>query len=508
MDVQKDCVLHSQDGRFGNSASDLSDVTRILNIAHATAPASGLVLHFHGGLVSEQSGRGIATVLAPKYLAAKAYPVFFVWEAGLIETMKNNLKDILADPAFRELSKKVAEWVLKRLGGQVGFKGAPGQAINEQLLRKEFDAWFAGALPAPPVTDERAVAPTVGMKGAAGLDEDELAEDIEAGLDGDPDFEDAIQRLYNAHAGITVGTKGTGTTAAAQTVLVDERARRALFPATGATTKGVLVWLTVAKFVAKVVIAVIKRYAKGRAHGMYCTVVEEVLRAAYMDKVGATIWNQMKKDTADAFGDDDACCGTAFVKELAKLQAAGKTFGKITLVGHSTGAVYICEFLDAAAKVLPDLKFNIIFLAPAVRHHRFAAALAAHQQRIAGFRLFGMKDAIESEDVLVPILYTRSLLYFVSGLLEGHVEGTEWENDVDAPVVGMQRYIADTTAYDTGDFPDVDKVRQFLAGSANTTVWSESSGGNGLSTRSRKHGDFDNDDDTVKSFCWIIEQGF
>jgi len=508
MDVQKDCVLHSRNGQFGNGTSQLSDVTRILNIAQTTAPASGLVLHFHGGLVNEQSGRSIATFLAPKYIAAKAYPVFFVWESGLIETIKNNLNDILADPAFRELSKKVAEWVLKRLGGQVGMKGAPGQAINEQLLRTEFDTWFEGRSPAPPVTDEGSAVPTVGMKGAAGLDEDDLAADIEAGLDGDPDFQDAIQRLYNAHAGITIATRGTGTTAAAQTMLVDERARRDLFPAAGATTKGVLVWFTVAKFVAKVVIAVIKRYAKGRAHGMYCTVVEEVLRAAYMDKAGATIWNQMKKDTADAFGDDDACCGTAFVKELAKLRANGKTFSKITLVGHSTGAVYICQFLDAAAKVLPDLKFSIIFLAPAVRHERFAAALTAHQQRIVGFRMFGMKDAIESEDVLVPILYTRSLLYFVSGLLEGHVAGTAWEDDVDAPVVGMQRYIADIATYDTGDFPDVKNVRQFLASSANTTVWSESSGGSGLNSQSHKHGDFDNDDETVKSLCWIIEQGF
>jgi len=122
--------------------------------------------------------------------------------------------------------------------------------------------------------------------------------------------------------------------------------------------------------------------------------------------------------------------------------------------------------------------------------------------------MFGMADALESEDAMVPILYTRSLLYFVSGLLEGHVEGTEWEDDVDAPVVGMQRYIADTVTFDAGDFPEIDKVRQFLASDANTTVWSESSMGHGLSSKSHKHGDFDNDDETVNSFCWIIEKGF
>ena len=508
MDIQKDCVLHSRNGRFGNNTSPLSDVTRILAMAQATAPASGLVLHFHGGLVSEKCGRGIANFLAYKYVEAKAYPVFFVWESGLIESISNNLNDIKADPAFRELSKKVAEWALKKLGGHVGLKGAPGQAINEQLLRKEFDAWFAGTLPAPPVTDEGTVVPTAGIKGAAGLDENDLTADIEAGLDGDPDFQDAIQKLYNAHAGITVATRGTGPTAVARNVLVDEQARRALFPADTATTRGALVWLAVAKFVAKIVIAVIKRYAKGRAHGMYCTIVEEVLRAAYMDKAGATIWNQMKKNTTDAFGDDDACCGTAVFKELAKLHGAGKTFSKITLVGHSTGAVYICQFLDAVAKVLPNLTFDIVFLAPAVRHERFAAALSAHRHRIAGIRMFGMMDSLESADVLVPIIYTRSLLYFVSGLLEGHVEGAAWEDDVDAPVVGMQRYIDDTATFNPDDFFEVDKVRQFLASVTNSTVWSESSMGPGLSSKSHKHGDFDNEDETVNSLCWIIEQGF
>jgi len=504
MNVQQDHVLHSRDGKFEADTSSLTEVARILSSAQSANPAHGLVIHFHGGLVNQKSGRGIADSLAPKYAAAGAYPLFFVWESGPIESLKNNLSDILADPAFRELVKKVAEWALKKLGGQVGLKGGPGQAINEVQLRKEFDVWFNGASPTPPVTNEGKVAATPAMKSAAGLNEEELADEIEAGLDGDPDFQDAIQQLHNAVGGGGTATKGAGTQDAAKVVLVDDHALKAMFPGTTATTKGGLSWFEVAKFVAKVVIKVVQRYSHGRAHGMYCTIVEEVLRNAYLDKIGATVWNQMKKDTLDSFGTHVQCCGAAVAKEIGKLQAAGKTFNKITLVGHSTGAIYICEFLDAAAKAAPQLQFDIVFLAPAVRHDRFAAALATHRSRIGKFRMFGMSDSVESDDSLVPILYTRSLLYFVSGVLEGHVENNAWEGDIDAPIVGMQRYLTDKSLFNANDFPEVEQVRQFLDSVADSAIWSDSSAGNGLNSLSRKHGDFDNDPPTVDSVAWII----
>ena len=116
-----------------------------------------------------------------------------------------------------------------------------------------------------------------------------------------------------------------------------------------------------------------------------------------------------------------------------------------------------------------------------------------------------MSDSIEADDALVPILYTRSLLYFVSGVLEGHVDGDAWEDDIDAPVVGMQRYLTDKGVFNSSDFPEVEKTRQFLDSVPDSTVWSESSAGSGLNSMSHKHGDFDNDEETVKSVTWIIE---
>ncbi len=510
MDIRKDHVLHSESGKFGDNTSKPADVVRILDQAVAENHTNGLLIHFHGGLVSEKTGREIADRLVPMYASADTYPLFFVWESGLVESIQNNLGDILEDKAFQELTKKVSEWVLKKIGGQIGggFKGGPGQAIDELALRREYDAWFAGQRPSPPVPEKDAGVASPAVKGAADLDEDRLAEDIEAELDNDPDFQDALGRLHSASFAAKAATRGGGIAPPAERVMVDERALREMFPDQTAATKGVLVWFTVAKFVAKVVLAVIRRYAGNRAHGMYCTVVEEVLRAAYFSTAGTVIWNQMKSDTAESFRDDPACCGTAVVKALARLDAAGKRFPRITLVGHSTGAIYICHFLDAAAKHVPNAQFDVIYLAPAVTYDVFAGALARHASRIRDFRMFAMSDDLESNDALVPIIYTRSLLYFVSGVLEGEARGDGWVEQIDAPLVGMRRYLDDATVFNADDFPAVETGRRFLAGAAHRAVWSESLEGDGLKSNARKHGDFDNNESTVASVLWVLQHGY
>ena len=169
---------------------------------------------------------------------------------------------------------------------------------------------------------------------------------------------------------------------------------------------------------------------------MYITISEEVLRDLYVDKLGGLLWNQMKKDTGDAFLQTTAG-GALLLQQLAVMAAEtpARVFDRITLVGHSTGAVFICNLLDKAAELLPDYQFDVIFLAPAVTHERFASTLSANAGTIRHFRQFAMTDVLEGRDSIVPIVYPHSLLYFVSGLLE-------WSADADAlidePLVGME----------------------------------------------------------------------
>lgn len=191
--------------------------------------------------------------------------------------------------------------------------------------------------------------------------------------------------------------------------------------------------------------------------------------------------------------------GTVVLDTLVKLSAAGKTFARITLIGHSTGAVYINEFIRQAAARLANASFDVVFLAPANRFEDFDDVLTKHGHLVANFRMFAMTDQLETEDQLVSIIYPRSLLYLISGVLEG---------EPDMPIMGMQRFIADKEVFNKGDFKAVDAVRSWLAAQETRAVWSISTRGNGLNAASRAHGDVDNDAPTIESVKQILHTGF
>lgn len=510
MSALMDHVLVSAGGKFGESTeSKVADVARLLDLAVEARKPKGLLLHFHGGLVKKADGLGVASRLTSVYTSAGTYPIFFVWESGFAEALLNNKEDLARDPAFRELVKKVSEWVLKRIGGSITFKGTGNAPVDVARLRSEYDKWFQQVRPSPPVPDSELSGSTVITKGADNQSVDDLATDIEDGLDEDPDFRRAIEQAYNAQLPAdTLASKGAGTKERATVLLLSDDAQAEMFSKDqGVATKGgILAWFVVAKFVAKIVITVLTRYRKGRDHGVYCTIVEEVLRSAYGGLVGSAVWNQMKKDTADSFLADPQCCGTGVVDYLKSLEGPGGTaFPQITLVGHSTGAIYICNFLDAAAAADIKTPIKVAWLAPAVRHDRFAAAIKLHagSSRIADFRMFAMDDASECDDKMLGVIYTRSLLYFVSGLTEGSEVQGEWRGDFDMPLVGLQRYL-ESASYGGDEFGAVSTVKAFLNAAAHRTVWSPADGGPGLSSNARRHGDFDNDEATLASVTKFV----
>lgn len=501
MDVQHDHVIHSRGGQLGSRVTTLEDAQRIAAQAFQTTQPQGVVLHFHGGLVSESAALGIADRLALRYSAAGAYPVFSVWESGLVESVRNNLKDILQDKVFHELLKKVSEWVLREGSSSIATRGS-GTVVDKARLREDFDKYLTGKSAEPPLQEQ---SPATGqMTKGAEPDEDELALKIESELDEDPTFQGAITGLLLADGRLDPGvaSKGAGGIEPLPVeVLVDQTAIDQMHPRVAGNTRGGIVWYKIAKFVAKVVISVIRRFVHHRDHGSYTTTVEEVLRAAYLAKVGEAIWRQMKQDTWDALDPaSETGAGNVVLSKWAELANAGKAQPRITLVGHSTGAVYINNWIKRSAEVAPKLAYDIVLLAPACRAEDFADVLSAHAQRINGFRTFGMQDAVEQQDRLVSIIYPRSLLYFVSGVVEG---------DVDIPLLGMQRYIADREVFNPADFPQVEAARKFLAaGDKPRAVWSITEGGPGLNSASVTHGDFDDDLKTLDSLSSILTTGY
>jgi hypothetical protein len=219
----------------------------------------------------------------------------------------------------------------------------------------------------------------------------------------------------------------------------------------------------------------------------------------------------MKGETHDTFQPASPVRGGQYViAKLAELVRAGHR-PEITLIGHSTGAVFIDNLLayvqaQRQAGALPaDFAFkHVIFLAPACTFRDFRRYVEAPYFAQPGglyesIRVFAMTDEKECRDALVPFVYPRSLLYFVSGVLEAGADG---KSAADVPVVGMQRYYTDTGTYKDDD---IDAVRKFIAAVGGRSVWSPSSAGPGLSSGSQHHGDFDDDPVTRESLVDVIQ---
>jgi hypothetical protein len=296
-------------------------------------------------------------------------------------------------------------------------------------------------------------------------------------------------------------------------------------------TRGLVELYQVAKYVAKVLRGILRRYSAGRDHGLYATCVEELVRGFKLAGSGlnewakALEWNRMKKDTADAFGPDpNVHAGTALLTRLQSAIASGLQIDRMTLVGHSTGAVYIANWLANCNSYLPEtLKQDIMFLAPAITYDHFAQTLVQQRSRVGKFRMFAMKDQFERDDQVwgqddeLPegrdwrrFIYPSSLLYLVSGILESKLtpDGS-WVDEADMPLVGMERFFANSKTYPDSDFSSIKDVRAWLTAASQSIVWSKSLGQvAGLSSECIDHGAFDDEKSTLESLRHILEAGF
>lgn len=514
MTLSKLHYIHLENGRFNaKTETSAADLDTLLDTCFAAPPPNGLLIHFHGGLVPMQRGKAIAEKLTKRFEPA-THVVGFVWESGFFEATKNNLGEIAKEELFQRLLGKVVVWALKRWvpgaegfksAGAAGFKGVgAGGVVNEVAVEAEIRAWLAdGTSPTgrPPYEDR---------EGEDEADEEapvaeptEADPEIQMDVEADGALGNALGQVSNRQlATPEIATTKGGFVRGSATTLMDEDGLAKLREPAVAGEKGLLSMLKLAFYVTKIVFRVVRRLVKGRGHGLYTTAVEEILREFYVGAVGKVFfWDRMKQDTRDAFGTDPDCGGTAFLKRLAARVGAGQPAPQITLCGHSTGAIYVCHFLEAAAKWLPEVKFNVIFLAPAVTTELFGQTLDRHAGRIAHFRSFAMSDTLEKKDRLVPILYPRSLLYFVSGVVES-------KDSADVPLVGMKRYFSGQKPYTGKKMPGVDQVRGFLSVSPSAGVWSIATGSAGQESASANHGDFDDDAKTLDSIKHALAHGF
>ena len=270
-----------------------------------------------------------------------------------------------------------------------------------------------------------------------------------------------------------------------------------------AEARGLISGLKTAKMLAAIAYRVIRRHIRGRDHGFYPTVVEELLRELYLADLGAWVWGRMKEKAAamwlpnDGLSGDERRVGSYVLERIAALQAARPDF-RVNLVGHSAGSIAICELLRAAAARSINVQVNTIaFLAPAGRSELGVTELVRHPDRFKRFRCYTMRDDYEREDRLVPGVYTRSLLYFISGVLE--------PDEVDAPLMGMMRHASGQSPFETGpaaDWAGFMTAQQRLVLSNSTKI--DPGAVAGRRTSSHSHGGFDDDGLTRESLTELL----
>jgi hypothetical protein len=114
----------SEGGAMDTTPADVDDLfsdhlRRALDEARGRGEPLRVVFYAHGGLVSEARGLRYAHDVAGWWKQNRVYPIFFVWETGLWETLAQLLtgRRALAERGLSDLSDRLLEETARRAGG-------------------------------------------------------------------------------------------------------------------------------------------------------------------------------------------------------------------------------------------------------------------------------------------------------------------------------------------------------------------------------------------------------
>lgn len=512
-------ALYLRDGVYDGMTRQ--DVAATFAAFQSQTATNRLALFFHGGLVDKASGQQGAANEFAAYQAC-AFPLFFIWESGFGEVLAHHLPEIFAETIFGRILSHATDTLRPKVEAARAASTVATNAVASAvpaplptLSSEDIEAFMKAIQLDPQVQNEAvAIAQTsqdVSQSIAQGVSLQSARLSARTRLS--PEVVNAVRGAY-LQANIT--SAGSATTLGAIPLSLGGALQAAF---------------SIAKAAVPVILNVIKRFAQGRDHGLTCTIVEEILRALYAANFGSAIWEEMKKETEDAFGaDSNQFGGTAVIEEICQLVKV-KPATEITLVGHSTGGIYIGNFLQHVDRALTAqgdtaTKFDVILLAPANTYDFFAANYTPG--RISGLRIFQMEDSVEQQDHLLTKdvgpgdpsilgkVYPRSLLYLVSGVCESFdAQSMPRANPLDAndmPIFGMDRYYADASVFGAAEYPYVAAVRnQFPDPPSNPAfarVLSPTDNATatvGFRCTALKHGNFPGDPYTIESLkdCFI-----
>lgn len=504
--LTKDHYIQLKDGVL--DVTSQQDLDHLFEVLAADPHRDHIVLHFHGGLVSVERAMENAENLMQRFQNVDTYQMFVIWETSVPEVIEQDggvlgfveaqLMQIAKEGIFQQLLMQLLQFARAKVASvqAAGVRAADGGLD----LADENDIWremrtpvngrepFANVRPALPAHEQL---------------RNEEREQFFQTLTTNPNLQDEVQKVVNGYRQATSSPQGTargvegGAGGETASTLISPEVMAQMSQQKDQAVHGS--GGTAIEFVGgkalEVLSHVIDRFTQKTDHGLYPTVVEEILRAFYLANVGKHVWDHIKQEVTDAFNQPDHG-GSLFLKKLQAYYQDGH-HSQITLVGHSAGAIYVCQLLQQIKGVLPeDVTFNVVLLAPACTYELFVDTLDACKERIASIRIFAMSDQKEQADVIVPDVYTRSLLYLVSGV---------FEDVADTPLLGMERFFK--TPALVKRWPEIPPVLEYLNASQHNDVWSVVDGGDGLSSHAEHHGEFYHEPVTLTSLEYILTNG-
>jgi hypothetical protein len=369
-----------------------------------TQGATHLCVFFHGGLVSQEAGLKTAHQLVQTFEGGGAYPFFFIWKSGLLDAIKGLLRPPIEHPAFVAAANRAVKMVALKMTAALD--------TERSLKRLRLSA---RSLRETPMT----------LRQLAGVGKQ-------------------FDRKWAKHGGAQLGVTAGELDQFVELVLDIEKGiavRDRLFK----SSQRAALRLGLAK--------VFQRLNSGHDHGLYTTVIEELLIAIGVGIVAAAIWKEMKNFIDWSFKDEPTAGGTEFLDLLCAYWRKRPQL-RLTLIGHSAGAIYVQKFieeLDRRLQPATEPRVEVAYLAGAVSFARVYQGLGVFESRVSGLRAFGLKDSVEGGYWEFPG-YDKSLLYFVSGVCDPD------PND-DKALVGMRRYWSDAKPYKT---PDIRAIADFI----------------------------------------------
>lgn len=474
--------------------------------ARLSKPGSKLLLHLHGGLVDRKSGVEGADRLAGS--GAKSFQlkpewtqVYIIWQTGGLEEIKRRWMELAQDDQlYQALARKLIKFLAERLripgpGSRSVADAAPMD--DEEILRRlrgegdrrepfrELDEKLASGDPA----SRAAMAP--------GKSDGELLIEFNTFLLADPLFQGAVRDLNAAVvtdvAARTAAAPGSVERGEAILDRLDDSFNEEFgVPVAGAAPRAVPRGpVSVGAFLAtralKAAYRCIKRFRSHRDHGLHATVVEEICREFYGDKIGEKIWGWMVDDARLHFAEG------GFGLELLPILAEHPP-SRMVVTAHSAGSIWASRMLLAMKAASVSLQVDLCLLAPAVRENLFATTVAEAGHLVRRCHMFTMDDTLERRDAVLGhdkgYIYPSSLLYLVSGLFEA-MDGEVYP---DAPILGMQRFTG-VNWLDKSEAADSAAISAFFTQSDKAIHYSP---GSGL-TDADTHGGFDDNELTLRN---------